>query len=369
MSKATAKLLVIGPAVPPIGGMSIFFENLRHNLVKDAVFSADFLPTNVADRLPIIGSIPLLRTLASLGLFVARLSVLLRNAGIVFLMGASNEYFFLRVFPVLLLAKIFGRKIILNYHGGGLEQFVKTSRLPVLRLLRMADLIAVPNQYLQDTFSKYGIGAAILSNFIDCNTFAYRPPQAACLRLICTRNLEPIYNQQMILRAVSILQQEGIAVTLTLIGSGMLRTELEQHVKSLDLKDVCFAGKIENHNLPAVLAQHDVYLNCSRSDNFPLSLVEAMAVGLPVISTAVGGIPCLITDGENGFLVPSDNAALLAAAVKKLQDPLLASTISTAGRKTAERYTWDAVRESYHAILKECHDASTTDKKRTASRS
>ncbi len=99
-------------------------------------------------------------------------------------------------------------------------------------------------------------------------------------------------------------------------------------------------------------AAHDIFLNTNRIDNMPVSVVEAAAFGLPVVSTNVGGIPYLLEEGKTGLLVPTDDPGAVAAAVSRLlADPGLARRLSTNGRSLAEQSAWPRVREQWLGLL------------------
>jgi glycosyltransferase involved in cell wall biosynthesis len=98
-----------------------------------------------------------------------------------------------------------------------------------------------------------------------------------------------------------------------------------------------------------------VVLNASRVDNLPNALLEALASGVPVVSTSAGGIPWLVQDGLTARLVPVDDVdALAAAVIEVLEGPELASRLSGNGLREARRYTWDEVRPVLMAAYREC---------------
>ena len=131
--------------------------------------------------------------------------------------------------------------------------------------------------------------------------------------------------------------------TLRIVGDGCQRGRLEALVNELGLRSVTFSGEIEPAGMPEVYDGADVLLNASTVDNMPLSLLEAFAAGLPVVSTAAGGIPHLVRDGETGLLVDiGDAAGLAAAAVRLLRDDELASRLAAAAREECSRYEWSA---------------------------
>jgi glycosyltransferase involved in cell wall biosynthesis len=105
----------------------------------------------------------------------------------------------------------------------------------------------------------------------------------------------------------------------------------------------------------------EVFLNTNRIDNMPVSVVEACAMGIPVVSTAVGGVPDLLQDGETGLLVPDDDDGAMAAAVKRLlRDPVLAGRLSLNGRQLAESCSWEAVRPQWEEVIRTAAGRSNT---------
>jgi glycosyltransferase involved in cell wall biosynthesis len=116
---------------------------------------------------------------------------------------------------------------------------------------------------------------------------------------------------------------------------------------------VRFAGFLDAEGKRREFAGHDVFLNTNRVDNAPVSVLEAAACGLPVVSTAVGGIPYLLRNEEEALLVPEGDAAAMAGAVRRLLDrPDLAGRLSAAGRQVAERSAWERVRPAWEDVLR-----------------
>jgi glycosyltransferase involved in cell wall biosynthesis len=115
---------------------------------------------------------------------------------------------------------------------------------------------------------------------------------------------------------------------------------------------VRFAGFLDSEGKRREFAEHDIFLNTNRVDNAPVSVLEAAAFGLPVVSTNVGGIPHLLRNGDEALLVPEGDAEALASSVRRLLDePGLAARLSTAGREVAERSSWARVRPLWEELL------------------
>jgi glycosyltransferase involved in cell wall biosynthesis len=156
------------------------------------------------------------------------------------------------------------------------------------------------------------------------------PPGAFVIGTVA--RLAPVKNHVMVLRALQRLEED---VHLVLIGAGPSRRELEELARQLHLdRRVHFTGELlEAENLHQFF---DLSVLCSRSEGFPNAIIEALAVGCPVVATPVGGVPEVIVDRETGLLVPVDQDDALAASVQELRrDTALRRRLSEAGRACA----------------------------------
>lgn len=140
-----------------------------------------------------------------------------------------------------------------------------------------------------------------------------------------------------LLGAVAAIAKENAAVRLVFAGDGEEREKLEEEAERLGIRDmVIFTGLVKD--VERIYAAMDIFVlpsNCSEA--FGMVIIEAMAMGKPVIGTIVGGIPELITDGKNGIIVPPGDKKALAAAIREyLRDSDLSSRMAAAGRQAAE---------------------------------
>ena len=124
------------------------------------------------------------------------------------------------------------------------------------------------------------------------------------------------------------------------MGDGPGRRAAEQQARKL-AGPVRFTGFAPHPQVPAVLRHIDLLVLATRYEELPSVLIEAMAAGLPVIASRVGGIPALVDHDVNGLLVPPGDPAALAAAISRvLTKPGTAARLAAAARQTAQRYTW-----------------------------
>jgi len=142
-------------------------------------------------------------------------------------------------------------------------------------------------------------------------------------------------------------------VVLIIAGSGEDEEKLKLTAKSYGLADrVNFLGHIDHFHLPRVLKTADVFVRASRSEGFGNVFVEAMAAGLPVVGTTVGGIVDFIKDRETGLLVPPDNARELAQSISELkQDSTLRQLLIKNGQiLVKDKYDWGSIAVAYKSV-------------------
>jgi glycosyltransferase involved in cell wall biosynthesis len=174
-------------------------------------------------------------------------------------------------------------------------------------------------------------------NGIDIGRFPYRGP-AAGPNLITISRLEPVKDLPTLLKAAAAARRQGPALRLTVVGHGSERAALQALAQALDLGDaVAFLG--ERADVAPLLASAAVFVSSSSSEGVSLTLLEAMAVGLPVVATAVGGNPEVVEHGVTGELVPAAAPEALAAAIVRVcEDPSRAAALGRAGRARVDRH-------------------------------
>jgi glycosyltransferase involved in cell wall biosynthesis len=272
----------------------------------------------------------------------------LRKADVVHAFSASYTAFLLASLPAILVAKLFGKPVILNYHSGAAPDHLRRSAIARFVMRHVVDANVVPSTFLRDVLLSFDIDADVVHNTIDLRQFVYRSRDSLRPRLLCTRNLEPLYNAACVLRAFSKIQGQYPDATLTLVGSGSQDAALRAQAAALRLRNVTFVGRVAPSEIHHHYAEADIYVQAPSIDNMPLSVLEAFASGMPVVSTNVGGIPAILRDGVDGLLVPdNDDEALATSVLKLLRDPLLARRLAGSAHHTLAAYEWPTVREGW----------------------
>ena len=339
------RVWIVAPSPPPYGGMSVQAEKLRNRLVSEGI-AAELISTNPAPPRPfkILARIPVVRTILRETQYLLSLGRIVRNPSVVHHLSASHLYFFLHSAPLLILGKWSPTKVVLNYRGGKAADFLRSWSWAVLPLMGLADQVVVPSEYLRRVFLSFGLTSTLLPNAADTGRFPFPDREHFSPRLFVSRNLEPMYDVECVLRAFRIIQEKSPMATLGIAGEGSQASRLQSLVGEWGLRGVSFYGAVPYTELPSFYAHHDIYVNASRVDNFPGALVEAACAGLPIVSTRAGGIPEMIRHRENGLLVEvGDDQALARCVLELLAQQSLARQMARAARSWAEQFSWNNV--------------------------
>ena len=353
-SPADVRVCVVAPSLGILGGQAVQALRLVEHLNEGGAVSVDLLPVNpvlsgVFGRLQ---SIKYVRTVVTSLRYVASLLARLPRYDVIHVFSASYWSFVLAPLPAMTIGRMFGKKVILNYHSGEADDHLARWPSAVKQMRRLAHEIIVPSEYLVDVFAGFGLKARAIFNFVDVGRIPYRRRTALQPRFLANRNLEPLYNVPVVLRAFALVQAEVPEASLVVAGFGSQRAMLESLAADLKLENVTFVGRVPSTEMGKLYDEADVYLNSSDIDNMPLSILDAFAAGVPVITTDAGGIPYVVRDGVTGFLVGRGQYADMAsAALRLLREPSLAAQIAdTARQECLDRYTWPVVQEQWEDL-------------------
>lgn len=269
----------------------------------------------------------------------------------------SGKAFAFAKFSAFLL-KWINKPVILTLHGGGLPEFAQKHAGSVRRLLESAAVVVTPSPFLQQGLSQFRPDIRHIPNPVQLSQMPYRYRKSAQLKLIWVRAFHETYNPTMAVRVLNLLQEDHPDISLFMIGphkgDGSL-VRVRRLAAELNILDkLSIIPGVDHELIPALLDQADIFINTTNYDTAPRSLIEAMACGLCVVSTNVGGVPWLIDDGENGLLVPpKDPISMAEAIIRILQEPGLAAQLSKNGRQKAEQYDWQTILPQWDSLFRE----------------
>lgn len=342
------QIVVIAPQTPPYGGMALQAEKLVRLLRQEGhpvVFLASNLP--FPNGLGFVNRLRGLRPFVRAIVIAKRLRVELRRAQVVHVLAASWLYFFLVVAPAVLLARLSGKRVIINYRSGEGPEFFRSYGWLAAPVFRWASQVTAPSRFLAETIRKrFELPVKIVPNIVDLTAFSYRQRSRYEPKLLVTRHLEKMYGVDSVVRAFGYIQKRFPEASLEIAGTGSEETRLRELVAESDLRNVHFRGQVPHADLPALYDRSDILLNGSHVDNFPGSLVEASAAGLAVVSSNAGGIPAMYENGRTAILVePGDWQGLAEGVEALIDDPSLGQRLTSAAFHLCRQCEWDNVRE------------------------
>jgi len=353
------RVALVGPLPPPPGGMANQTRQLARLLEQEGM-RVEVVQTNAPYRPHWVGVLRGARALFRLLPFLFQLWATAGRVQLFHVMANSGWAWFLCAAPAVWIAKLHRIPVVVNYRGGDADEFFKRSFFWVGPTMRMADRRVVPSGYLRQVFQRFDLSTEIVPNIVDLDRFTPRPPRSDSRddgpHLVVTRNLEPLYDIATALRAFAMVREKRPGARMTIAGDGPDRDRLVALAHELDVApSVTFTGRLEADRIAKLYLEADVCVNSSLHDNMPNALLEALASGVPVVSSDVCGIPFLVEHQKTALLVPPRDPSAMARAVLDLVDsPGVAERLARAGMDLVQQYTWGRVRprllEVYFAL-------------------
>jgi glycosyltransferase involved in cell wall biosynthesis len=344
---------LVAASLDIVGGQGVQADTLSAEL-SNTGYDVTFVPINprFPARLAWVRRYPYLRTVMNEALYLPSL-LRLRNVDVVHVFSASYWSFLLGPVPAMLAARLFGKRLVLNYHSGEADDHLARWGVLVHPWVRLAHEIVVPSQYLRGVFARYGYRSRVVPNVVDLSRFRYRERIQLRPRLLSTRNFESHYRVDDTLRAFALIRNRLSTATLTVAGHGSEEPRLRQLAAALGSAGVRFVGRIEPTQISDFYDDADVFVNSSVIDNQPVSVLEAFASGLPVVSTTPGDLAHLVRDRETGCTVPARNPEAMAGAViSLLEDSEQARLLASRAHREVEEHTWQRVRDKWAAAYR-----------------
>ena len=350
------RVAIVVASLRILGGQAVQAQRLLNGWGHDPDVEAWIVPINPIPPKPLdwLLQIKYVRTIVTQLCYWPLLIRELRRADVVHVFSASYSSFLLAPLPAVIVSRLLGKPVLLNYHSGEAEDHLRRSRIARTTLRHRVAANVVPSPYLRDVLARFNIAATVVSNTIDRDEFIYRARDfRRPLTILSTRNFEPLYNVACTLRAFARVQARFPDTSLTLVGRGSQDSALRALASSLGLRRVTFTGPIAPARIATQYAAADLYVQTPAVDNMPLSILEAAASGLPIISTRVGGVPALVTDRVDGLLAPNNDADAVADAIIELiERPDYAQQLAAAAYGRSAHYDWLQVRDSWLAVYR-----------------
>lgn len=249
-----------------------------------------------------------------------------------------------------------GKPYLLILRGGNLPAFAQSWPMRMRRLLRSAAVVAVPSDYLLEELRAYRNDLLPLPNPLDLRVYDFILRKRVQPKLIWLRAFDSIYNPSLAPRVLAQLKDDYPDIHLIMVGpdkgDGSLQRMMREAAELSVSERITLPGRVEKSEISTWMNKGDIFLNTTNIDNTPVSVLEAMACGLCVVSTNVGGISYLLDHEMDSLLVPADQPAAMAAAVRRiLAQPDLALKLSKNARTKAETFDWSMILPEWESLL------------------
>ena len=336
---------VVGPLPPPAGGMATQTRQLV-DLLSAEELEVHIVQTNAPFSPQWIKQFRGIRAIFRLLPYLTRVWKLAGKVNVIHVMANSGWSWQLFSAPVIWIAWARKTPLIVNYRGGEAPQYFSRSMPWVRPTMEKAVKIVVPSHYLEKVFRDYGFHAEVIPNIVNLERF--KPTRGAAEKkdghftLIVTRNLEPIYGLPTAIKAMALVAVQIPNVELRIAGTGAEKESLQALCQQLGVSDkVCFVGRLGPGAIEQFYQSADVMLNPTTVDNMPNSILEALASGVPVISTNVGGVPYIVQHENTALLVPVDDAEEMARQIIRLyNDNEMREKLILSGLQEVAQYGW-----------------------------
>ena len=239
-------------------------------------------------------------------------------------------------------------------HGGNLPKRLQHSSKLSRAIFKHAHVNVSPSMYLKKAFTDAGYtGTLYIPNTLKIAAYTFKKRSMDVINLLWVRSFSEIYNPILAVKVLKLLVDEGFKATLCMVGpdsDGSLKN-VKQYCNVNHL-DVTFTGKLSKAEWIGLSEQYNLFINTSNFDNAPVSVIEAMALGLPVVSTNVGGMPYLIDHESDGILVDPDQVEHMVSAILQLhKNDALVKNIAMRARQKVEQFDWEVVKHQWFDVM------------------
>jgi glycosyltransferase involved in cell wall biosynthesis len=258
-------------------------------------------------------------------------------------------------FFVSQLCRVLKMKYLPKLHGGDLPNRILKSPKLCDMIFKNAYRNVAPSLYLLEAFSNKGYAPILyIPNTIELKNYPFKLRENTAPKLLWVRSFTSIYNPEMAIMVFQELKKEFPQAELCMVGPDKDGTLLK--IKALAKKkrlDVKFTGKLSKQEWIKLSEDYDVFINTTHFDNTPVSVIEAMALGLPIVSTNVGGITYLLENNKTALLVNDNDMKGMTIGIKNIiQNHDLKQQLVKNAQHLVQEFDWDKVKDKWDEVLK-----------------
>ncbi|NIJ45445.1 glycosyltransferase involved in cell wall biosynthesis [Wenyingzhuangia heitensis] len=267
---------------------------------------------------------------------------------------STNAFYF--AFICSQISRLFRLKYIPILHGGNLPSRLDRSFLLSNLIFKNSEYNVSPSNYLKYEFEKRNFKVLLIPNTIDINEYPFKERKKIEPKILYVRAFASIYNPLMAIKVFKKVFRIYPNAKLCMVGpnrDGILSEVLKEIELNNLQNNVKITGVLPKEDWHSLSKDYDIFINTTNVDNTPVSLIETMALGLPIVSTNVGGVPYLVSDKIDGLLVDKNDVnQMYTHIIDLLENEDLTNQLSKKGREKAVLLDWENVKEKWIKILK-----------------
>jgi glycosyltransferase involved in cell wall biosynthesis len=222
------------------------------------------------------------------------------------------------------LLKWLGKKVVVIVHSSSITTSMQKDPALYIQSFKRADVVVCPSTFFIEFLKDYGVGSVLIENVLNLDDYRFHKKEIFRPKILWMRTLEDVYNPEMAIRVANLLSKRYADFEMVMAGHdrGMLNITKQLAADMGVAGKVSFPGYINNSQKDQLAHEFDIYICTNRHDNAPVSFIEMMAMGLPIVSVNVGGIPHFVKHEYNGYLVnPDDDVAMADAIDRVINNP------------------------------------------------
>lgn len=252
------------------------------------------------------------------------------------------------------LCRFLKLKYVPILHGGNLPERLDKNPKLCNSIFQNAFKNISPSEFLKSKFEEFGYNnLEVIPNSVELEKYPLKKRVFDKPKLLWVRSFVEIYNPMLAIEVLKLLIDEKLDAELCMVGpdkDGSLN-KAKAYAEELGV-EVKFTGKLSKEDWVKLSEDYNIFINTTNFDNMPVSVVEAMALGLAVVSTNVGGIPFLIENKKEGELLEPNNPRFFVDAIKELlEKPEIANTMVLNARHKVEQFDWKIVKNQWNKLL------------------
>jgi len=266
--------------------------------------------------------------------------------------STKNFYYALATSQLCRFLKL---KYIPILHGGDLpSRLDKSEKFSTLIFSNSYKNVSV-SKYLKHEFDTRGFESIFIPNVLEIEKYSFFKRGFSNPKLLYVRAFANIYNPEMAIRVLSRIKLEYPKAVLCMVGPEKDSSfkNCKALAKKLELENsIEFTGILSKNEWHKKSEQYNIFINTTNIDNAPVSVMEAMALGLPVVSTNVGGMPYIIENGKTGLLVNKNDIIAMVSKIDNIcKNENASKLIVNNARKQVEKFSWEHIKSLWHNIL------------------